>query len=70
MRSVYFGVATALSAILAGILIWRKREIIRGSFSKVKTRGMARSVWGRVEQAAEDVAKTINNLTHTERDPA
>lgn len=63
MRALYFGIAGTLTAVAIGVVAWRKWPEIKAGFAVQSNRvtGSARSVWGRVEQAAK-------NALHTERD--
>lgn len=63
MKSIYLAIAAAIAAIGTGVIIYKKRDYIRNSFAtgSQRAKGMARSTWGRVADAA-------GKLGHTERD--
>lgn len=66
-RNVYIAVASCVAVVcvaVGSVYMWRNRVFVKQRFNLNvnKTKGMARSAWGRVEQAADRIA-------HTERDP-
>lgn len=64
MKTLYIAIASAIAAVVSGTLIWKNRKKIHDFSCELSgtAKTKARSVWGKVENAA-------SNLVHTEKDP-